>query len=1022
MKNNIYFVLFLTLGLILAGCREPEDLQAPGGEMAFCIGTNGVVGESFTKGVVSGEVNTSVKTLQLICFDPSGYYLGTRTAYPKEDSVDPTKGTFSGYVPESTARIHFVANAVLDLSEFAIGVSEKVIMTSAQLSTQYSDINQSDASAPKLCYWGYHKEDTADEMKTWLQEGLPAKGSGTPNTVSLLRDRARIQLTLGEEIYNGGWVANSAGSGKTITSIKWGITNGRERGYLAPPATSWAGYAGGSVAMHEYEDCNRYVLSETQLDAFDPSSANFQYVFDDSNKKTTSENGRVVLVLEVNYDEGGTPGKKYLLAQLRVGSGANLGEMAQIIRNGTYVVNVTNLSHDGYISFAEAVNPNADDFTNAPADVDVTVPYIMDGMHVLNLISPKPVVVTRTAGQNYTVEFEYTKASAEDETTAGDFVIEWEENINDGWTIGALNDPPTVSGNVSRWTFTVTIGTIGTSYAYSDHLVIRHKKSGLSRYIHFYAVQQFIYQVTPTLTQVMDGAMPYMGPSGDETGRPVFKLSFKLSKSVQEDLFPLTVRITSSTLEPFGDKTTSHTARLSGGFAIENASTAQSLDGTTLVSSSSANDWNYNSDIWGYWYDYTLQEYPKTGGERDGEVVIYLKDIRDAYAQASEQSVGLYLDVANFQSYGLTVPVSYPSYAYQEGLVAGSYRVGNVANKYRLTITGTGAAPGTTYTLSEETDASWLTENPTSITADASGNLVFKFSVSANTAGERSANVIFTNNSDTSLKTKMTIIQESGMEPDFRVKAESTSVMGSTREVKLTVYSDVDWTLNTSAGELFSTVSTVVQDASDQVHGSSSAVGIPVILTMPVNYTLSDILYTVTLSKTADPSDTKTVVITQRKVKEFQEGKTATFTAGTHFESGRTDSSGGIIGVFPSTPSKAGGGLDFTVRWDFADDTPLTLTKEDSVLEMTGFTFKFHETSLSGVWCPYYLHVVDNTTSNYWDLAPGSTTANWLWNPASDPTTGDPLTFTDVTITFVRSTYNIGLVNFTVTYTGVIWE
>ena len=708
--------------------------------------------------------------------------------------------------------------------------------------------------------------------------------------------------------------------------------------------------------------------------------------------------------------------------------------MTQVIRNSTYVVNVTDLSHDGYVSFAEAVNPNADDFTNAPADVDVTVPYIMDGMHVLNLISPKPVVVTRTAGQNYTVEFEYTKASEEAEPTAGDFQIEWEENINDGWTsnedansdgikdgIGTDLSKDATSGNVSTWKFTVNIGTIGTSYAYSDHLVIRHKKSGLSRYIHFYAVEQFIYKLAPTLEQVMlDATTPYLGPSGDDTGRPVFKLTFRLSPSVQEDLFPLTVRIASSTLEPFGDKTTSATARLSGGFAIENASTARSMDGTALSSSNSVNDWNYKSDTWGYWYDYTLQEYPKTGSERDGEVVIYLKDIRDAYAQSSEQAVGLYLDVANFQPYGLTIPVSYPSYAYQEGLVAGSYTVGSVANKYRLTITG--AAPGATYTFTEETDASWLTENPTSITADGSGNLVFKFSVSANTAGERSANVIFTNSANTSLKTKMTIIQESGMEPDFRVKAESTSVMGSTREVKLTVYSDVPWTLESSAGGLFSSVSTVVQDATNQVHGSSSSVGIPVMLTMPVNYTTSDILYTVTLSKTANPSDTKTVVITQRKVKEFQEGQTATFTAGTHFESGKTDSSSGIIGTFPSKPSTAGGGLDFTVRWDFADDTTLNLTKEDSVLEMTGFSFEFHSTMLSGTWCPDYLHVVDNSTSNSWNLAPSSTTATWNWNPATNPSTGDTLTFTDLSITFVKGSNNIGLVSFTVTYTGVIWE
>ena len=1059
MRINIQSILALFIGLSLLGCQElietpgPEGNTAPGGEIAFCIGTEDLNGEPLTKGMVTGEDYTTVASLQLVCFDQSGYFLGLRTAHPNPDSGEPKYGTFSGYVPESTARIHFVANASLDLSSIAVGTSEKVIMTSEALSTKYNDIDPSDTSAPKLCFWGYHKEDNAGAMKTWLQEGLPAKGSGTPNTVKLLRDRARIQLKVSSTLYDGSsWTDDSAGTGKRITSINWGINNGRERGYLAPPATSWVGYDSG-VTMNEYEDCDRYVLpNKDALDIFVPTvTSNYQYVFDDSNMKTTSHNGRIAILMEVNYENngGGGAGTKYLLAQLRIGSGADLGEMVQVTRNNTYVVNITNLSHSGYTSFADAANINADDFTNAPADVDISVPYITDGTHILNLLSPKPVVVTRTAGQTYTVEFEYKRASSTESVAPSDFTIYWEDNINDLWTSSSggtvgtdLSVVATAIDNVYKGTFTVKIGTIGTSYAFSDYLIIRHKQSGLSRYIHFYAVEQFRYREEPVLEQVMigDTSAPYMGPSADDTERPVFRLRFKLSQSLQEDLFPITVRLTSSTLEPYGDKSTSATARLSGGFAVLNTSTETAAGSVPLPiyyysdgepntskpipTGNAANDWNYKYTSWDYWYGYTLNEYPKTGENRDGEVIIYLKDIRDAYAQASEQAVGLYLDIEDFAPRGLTSTIVYPNFPYpaEEGRVAGTYTVGSVANKYRVTITG--ADKGATYTISEEHiienevdyGVDWITENPTTVTADASGNLIIKFSVTKNESGVRKANIVCTKSGESDKTVKLTVIQEAGMDPDFRLKADNESVLGNTQEVNLTVYSDENWTLETSnPGSLSIGGGT----PGTSINGPSTGPnGMRVQLTMPVNYTTSDIVYTLTLTKTDSPSVSTSVNITQRKT-TLKPDQSVKFTARNHFTSGPTQTLSGIIGTFPSQPATAGGWIaDPTLRWDFTSDAVLTLTKEDSVKEMTGFLFEFHETGLSGIWCPDYINVDDNTTTkspDYGPLAPETAAYRWNWNPA-------PVPFTDVTITFARVSNNIGLVSFTVYYTIYTWE
>ena len=995
MKHNIQALFCLALSFVLAGCQEYINLQEPGatvvpkGEMAFCIGTKDIDGAPLTKGVVSGEEYTSVASLQLICFDHSGYYLGLRTAYPTPDSgSQPKTGTFSGYVPESTARIHFIANVNLDLSDIAVGTSEKVIMGSEALSTKYSDIDQSDASAPKLCFWGYHKEDDAGDMKTWLQ-------ASSPNSVALLRDRARIKLAVGAALYSGGgWLAGSAGSGKKVTSIKWAVNNGRERGYLS--TTPWVGYESGSINMNEYEDCGRYSLSEADLDAFVPSGDNFQYVYDDSNTKSSSENGRITIVLEVNYEDngGGNAGTKYLLAQLREGSGANEGEMVQVVRNSTYEVNITNLAHDGYATLDQAVNPNADDFTNAPADVDITVPYITDGKHILNLLSPKPVVVTRSAGQVYNVEFEFKKTSSEDAPAAGDFKIYWEDNINIDWNIGSLTISSTTNPDVFRGTFTVTIGTIGSSYAYSDRLVIRHKKSGLSRFIHFYAVEQFLYRMNPTLEQVMvDDKTPYLGPSGDDTARPVFKLSFKLSQSLQEDLFPITVRIASSTLEPFGDKYTSHTARLSGGFSVLNASTANSSDGTALASSSAVNDWNYHSNLWNYWFGYTLQEYPKTGNDQDGEVVIYLKDIRDAYAQASNQSVGLYLDVENFGPVGLSIAstsVKYPTYTYNESNVAGVYKVGNIANKYRASITK--CTPNATYTLSEESSADWLNESSTSITADASGRLDFVFSVTANTNVERSENIIFTNGSNS---TKVTIIQASGMDSGIRLKAENTSVSGNTKEVKITVYSDTNWTLSSTGEGRFSVSS-----------GSPTGTGgYPVKFIMPVNYTTDDIDYTVTATKEGS-ADNASVVITQRGYASTSTG-TMSFTP-SHYRTGTNvvHSNGNVAATFSRITQITGITLPIsTYRMDVPDENTLKVASS------------IDSRRLMGVNIDYYVFGTASAPADT-DVSNGSITRS---SSDIDHWTGDT---SEVTFTFHghNSGEVVAIESFTVSYRDYVWK
>ena len=185
--------------------------------------------------------------------------------------------------------------------------------------------------------------------------------------------------------------------------------------------------------------------------------------------------------------------------------------------------------------------------------------------------------------------------------------------------------------------------TVGRAYAYNDYLVIRHKKTGLSRTIHVYAVDEFKFRAgsVPAMEPVMVGGSHFAGPSG-ETRSPVYKLTFRLSQSLQTDLFPISVWFATANMEPYN--------AVLGPTTGNEYETRQSIFGVTLVStggyfpsSSLKTDWNYNAASWGYWYEYQIDSYPE-----GGYVTVYFKDNRSLYANGSLQNLGLYTEIDTY--------------------------------------------------------------------------------------------------------------------------------------------------------------------------------------------------------------------------------------------------------------------------------------------------------------------------------------------------------------------------------------
>lgn len=669
MKHTLYAILTLSAILALsAGCQQErlplggEDpapeftvpvFDVPEGEMPFFLKMDGVGTTPDTKGMLFGPEVTpfAEDAMQLLCFDRSGYYVGIRQAH-----IETGLNQFWGYVPDGTARIHFVVNANLpNPLPFPVGTSERIIMQSENLTSLYSD--------PSVKLWGYHMESNASAMKTWLQAGLGASEGGsvspTPNVIHLLRDRARVRLSFqSADIFNN--VRFGFGSEvytENVSKIEWTVTNGRDRGYIAPyeitESNPWANYcnAGGTastVSMNEYTQSGRFQATEGSFETIDKEHPenSFLYLFDDHNTKTHDEAGRVRLILKLTSVNSRV---KYILILLRDGDGNQI----QITRNNTYILNIKSLQHEGYPSLAMASLPASDDFANNPADVDPSVPTVSDGSYTLSIVEPTATnVMVKVANTVIPIKFTFmgkdgsgNPIQGENSSNADAFTLYWEENINSGWDIndawdinnpGVSDDLPTFNSGTGQWEFNLKISSVGHTYTFDDHLVIRHKKTGLYRTIHVYAVDEFKYRAEPVLSQVMNGTDPYLGPSVDDTKRPIYKLSFKLSQSLQADLFPISIHIASNTLQPYNDGDGGHTDR-SNKFGIITGSTA-------AVSSSSTNtDWNYNASNWGFYYEYILHSYPT-----DGLVELYLKDIRNRYTLGDNINLGLFLRIKDF--------------------------------------------------------------------------------------------------------------------------------------------------------------------------------------------------------------------------------------------------------------------------------------------------------------------------------------------------------------------------------------
>jgi hypothetical protein len=443
-----------------------------------------------TRAAVKGLEGIGADALKILCFDSDGFYLGLADEVTNEANAsgDANKYNVSAYVPNGTARIHFLANAGIDYQASWIGMHENTLMT-----VMVSNANKNS----QVVYWGYVKKSSPEELKAYMT-------ASAGNIVYLLRDRAKITVEADDDA--------------SISDIRLTVVNGQGVGTMAPfdrkaltfPEITSDWQASAITLPTATETING---AETDL-------AETAYTFEAKN----SADNPVKVILKVTYDDGMVRYHQVLLEN-------DAHEPYLIKRNHEYHIVINKLDEGlGYDTFEGAVTGTA---ANNPwiAVADI-IPEISDGTYTLAIQEGTSIVVQ--SGSTATIHFSYNlNGSTGSDLTGSDFDVTWLKNES-----VSPDAAPTLSYNSStgEGTISFALSTI-TGNLKEATLRLLDKKRGMSRKIKIYSIKEFAYTFDfPTS----------MGRYSTSTAT----LTVTIPADYPEELLPVELRIASNDINP----------------------------------------------------------------------------------------------------------------------------------------------------------------------------------------------------------------------------------------------------------------------------------------------------------------------------------------------------------------------------------------------------------------------------------------------------------------------------------------
>ncbi len=501
----MYGVILCGALLTLAGCTSELGTTPQGGGQNGMMQVNlSILAADYTQatraaGSVKGVEGIEEGSMQLLCFDKGGYFLGMGqdvTIAPCTDGDGHTH-SLKATVYNSTARIHFLANAHVTMEPQWVGMGENTLLS--RLMSQYD-------THEHMVYWGYKKMGNAEQMKTFLESGS--------NTIYMLRDRAKVTVD---------FASNTSG----ITDIQVALDGGLDQGTMAPLDRTTLSFPEINSATDWQTSLGFISLptSYTRLTLDESSFATEAFAYETEN----SSSEPLAAILKVTYRDGQVRYHKVFLQDSQY-------QNYTIRRNHTYRINVQRLNASyGYTTPQGAAGGLGSN--DIWVNVDDIVSEINAGGYSLKIgngqAGATSIVFTGTDSGRKGIPFTY---SGDSQMTASDFECKW--TANNGLTTSAQ---PTLSyagaGKESSISFDLLPVTDNLSTAV---LRLQDKKHGLSRNIKLYSISHFTFE--PYDDDIRIGRS-----SGNEVN---FK--FSIPADYPEDLFPVTVKFASNDVNPRG--------------------------------------------------------------------------------------------------------------------------------------------------------------------------------------------------------------------------------------------------------------------------------------------------------------------------------------------------------------------------------------------------------------------------------------------------------------------------------------
>lgn len=539
MKKNLRYMAMMLAALTIGACQTddlPDDISTQdklpvgfyvGDDIPITMGYaySADAEEATTRSKITGRED-AVTDISLLCFDGNGYFLGKRDLHGdqkiNEEEVATTqleqyfteqeehrlnvegdalfKGRIKIEIPDNTARIHIVTNRNLVMTGELIGRHVNEIMSSDDMTNTIGN-----SENDRVVFWGYHRENSAEAFQIWLNESQnyddidTVTGLDHPDIDWLYLIRARARVEIGKVL------------DPKVKSIRWAISRGLEKGYIAPmnranlatdpfagyytgegeqaeeTATQLTPYPGGRFDAEEVdlepitwyteetaEAAKTEAVGSYQLNGvwYDHSNVEIKagnvirhqstkkYLFEDAND---NPNDPVRIILEVTYDRTklDNPSSytadpvKYHVLMFK----DNNDKRRAIYRNRTYLLNLVRLNEDlGEKTFAEALT--TDKFSNDMLNyVNQEVKNINLGGRLLQLTYGTAMLIQE--GTTGTIHFHYGPTDNPNIGVAGmnmdNFHLMWTSNpdvspdaVNTPLTYAAFTyDEATGNGSVT---------------------------------------------------------------------------------------------------------------------------------------------------------------------------------------------------------------------------------------------------------------------------------------------------------------------------------------------------------------------------------------------------------------------------------------------------------------------------------------------------------------------------------------------------------------------------------------------